>query len=617
MNAGSRSDSMGGGGRATGAPTPQEKAAAARKAAEEAARVAAEAAAAAEAAERELAEQEAVVASADPNAAPAVGQSEAAQSKAAATAETAVASAAAAESAQLAATKTAQAAEQSVAQQIAAGYAFDGAALELGTVVVDGTVDSTAHVRIPMRTMNRHGLVAGATGTGKTKTLQGIAEQLSRAGVPVVLADIKGDLSGLVHQGQADEKLSARAAETGASDWAPAGYPTEFVSLGTGGVGVPIRATITAFGPVLLSKVLELNETQESTLGLIFHWADKAGLGLLDLKDLRAVITHLTSPEGKEDLKGIGGVSAATAGVILRALVNLEADGGDTFFGEPELDPVDLLRTVDGQGVITLFELGAQAARPVMFSTFLMWVLADLFQTLPEVGDVEKPRLVFIFDEAHLLFANASKAFLEQVEQTVKLIRSKGVGVFFCTQLPTDIPNPVLSQLGARIQHALRAFTPDDQKALSKTVRTFPKTGVYDLEQALTSLGTGEAIVTVLSEKGAPTPVAWTRIQPPRSLMDTIGEDQIKSRALSSALAAKYGQTIDRESAYEVMAAKATAAQQKPETAPAPGRSKAAPEEESAAERIMKNPAVKSFLRSAATAAGREISRSIFGTRKR
>ncbi|SNY81705.1 hypothetical protein SAMN04244553_3311 [Nocardia amikacinitolerans] len=551
--------------------TPEEKAAAARKAADEAARVAAEAAAAAEAAERELAEH-----------------------------------------------RPAGAADaSSAAQEIAAGYAFDGAALELGTVVVDGAVDPTARVRIPMRTMNRHGLVAGATGTGKTKTLQGIAEQLSRAGVPVVLADIKGDLSGLSRPGEADDKISARARDTGARDWAPSGFPTEFVSLGTGGIGVPIRATITSFGPVLLSKVLELNETQESTLGLIFHWADQQGLALLDLKDLRAVITHLTSPEGKADLKGIGGVSAQTAGVILRALVNLEADGGDTFFGEPELDPADLVRVSDGRGVITLFELGAQAARPVMFSTFLMWVLADLFQTLPEVGDVEEPKLVFIFDEAHLLFANASKAFVDQVEQTVKLIRSKGVGVFFCTQLPTDIPNQVLSQLGARVQHALRAFTPDDQKALSKTVRTYPKTSTYDLEKALTSLGTGEAVVTVLSETGAPTPVAWTRIQPPRSLMDTIGEDAIKSQALSSALATKYGRTIDRESAYEMLTAKLAAAEpEQPEAAPVPGRSPRQ-EEESAAERIMKNPAVKSFLRSAASAAGREISRTLFGTRRR
>lgn len=318
-------------------------------------------------------------------------------------------------------------------------------------------------------------------------------------------------------------------------------------------------------------------------------------------------------------------MSAATAGVILRALVNLEADGGDTFFGEPELDTEDLLRVgADGRGVVTLFELGSQAARPVMFSTFLMWVLADLFQTLPEVGDIDKPKVVFIFDEAHLLFADASKAFLEQVEQTVKLIRSKGVGVVFCTQLPTDVPNEVLSQLGARVQHALRAFTPDDQKALTKTVRTYPKTDTYDLEEALTSLGTGEAIVTVLSEKGAPTPVAWTRIRPPRSLMDTIGNDAITEAASASALNGKYRTTIDRESAYEKLAARVVDVPAPDETfdipslpADLPDLPPPAPEGPSAAERIMSNPAVKSFLRSAASAAGREISRSIFGTGRR
>ncbi|MEU4711122.1 helicase HerA-like domain-containing protein [Nocardia salmonicida] len=560
--------------------TPQEKAAAARKAAEDAARVAAEAIAAAEAAEQEAAAASAESASKPPS--------------------------------------SGEPSASGAAAEIAAGYAFSGPALELGTVMVDGVADPGARVRIPLRMMNRHGLVAGATGTGKTKTLQGIAEHLSRAGVPVVMADVKGDLSGLSEPGADTEKIRARAAETGATDWAPGTFPTEFVSLGTGGIGVPIRATITSFGPILLSKVLGLNDTQESTLGLIFHWADQRGLALLDLKDLRAVITHLTSPEGKEDLKGIGGVSSQTAGVILRSLVNLEAEGGDTFFGEPELDPADLLRTAGGLGVITLFELGQQAARPALFSTFLMWVLADLFQTLPEVGDVDKPKLVFIFDEAHLLFAEASKAFLQQVEQTVKLIRSKGVGVFFCTQLPTDIPNPVLSQLGARVQHALRAFTPDDQKALSKTVRTYPKSSVYDLEEALTSLGTGEAIVTVLSETGAPTPVAWTKIAPPRSLMDTVGDEAIKSKALSSALQGKYGQSVDRESAYEMLLASVAAAEPAPESAPPiPERSASQRDEDSAAERIMANPAVKSFLRSAASAAGREISRSIFGTRRR
>ncbi|MBF6181869.1 helicase HerA-like domain-containing protein [Nocardia otitidiscaviarum] len=595
--------------------TPQEKAAAARKAAEEAARVAAEAAAAAEAAEREAAEQEAAEQEAAEQAAAttAAAKTEAAQADAAKS-DAAAKNAAATEDA------AAEAAAAAPAEAIAAGYAFEGLALELGTVIVDGEVNPTARVRIPMKTMNRHGLVAGATGTGKTKTIQGIAEQLSAAGVPVVLADIKGDLSGLAQPGQSNDKILKRAEETGDPEWQPTGYPCEFVSLGTGGIGVPIRATITSFGPILLSKVLGLNETQESTLGLIFHWSDKNGFPLLDLKDLRSVIQFLTSPEGKEDLKGIGGVSAATAGVILRALVNLEAEGGDTFFGEPELDPADLLRTAGGQGVITLFELGSQAARPQLFSTFLMWVLADLFQTLPEIGDMDKPKLVFIFDEAHLLFNDASKAFLDQVEQTVKLIRSKGVGVFFCTQLPTDIPNSVLSQLGARIQHALRAFTPEDQKALSKTVRTYPKTATYDLEKALTSLGIGEAVVTVLSEKGAPTPVAWARMQPPRSLMDTIGDDGIRSRAQSSTLYAKYGQTIDRDSAYEILAEKVAAAAERAEDEPAPTRSRsrrAEPVEESMAEKIVNNAAFKNFLRSAATVAGREIGRSIFGTRKR
>ncbi|MBC2638858.1 MULTISPECIES: helicase HerA-like domain-containing protein [unclassified Rhodococcus (in: high G+C Gram-positive bacteria)] len=559
--------------------TPAERAAAARAAAADAARIAAEAAAAAEAAEREAREAEAAE-----NHAP-----------------------------------TGAAVPSGAAAGIAAGYSSDGAALELGTVVLGGVVNLSARVRIPLATLNRHGLVAGATGTGKTKTLQVIAEQLSAAGVPVVMADVKGDLSGLSRPGETGEKIAARASETGDGEWRPAGSPVQFLSLGTDGLGIPVRATITAFGPILLAKILGLNETQESTLGLIFHWADTQGLALLDLKDLRSVIAHLTSDAGKADLKGIGGVSPATAGVILRALVNLEADGGDTFFGEPELETEDLLRVIDGAGVITLFELGAQAARPALFSTFLMWVLADLFQTLPEEGDLDKPKLVFIFDEAHLLFADASKAFLQQVEQTVKLIRSKGVGVFFCTQLPTDVPNAVLSQLGARIQHALRAFTPDDQKALAKTVRTYPKTENYDLESALTSLGIGEAIVTVLSERGAPTPVAWTRIRPPRSLMDTIGNDAIRAAASSSPLSAKYGQTVDRESAYEKLTAKVAGA-------PAPDQGldlpslpdlpppAAQPEGPTMAEQILGNSAVKSFLRSAASAAGREISRSIFGT---
>jgi uncharacterized protein len=504
------------------------------------------------------------------------------------------------------------------AQRIANGYAVEGQALELGTVVVDGEADPTAQIRIPLATINRHGLVAGATGTGKTKTLQLIAEQLSAAGVPVLMADVKGDLSGLSRPGEANDKTAARAKDTG-DTWAATGFPVEFLSLGTGGVGVPVRATVASFGPVLLSKVLGLNATQESTLGLIFHWA-KDKRPLVTLNDLRAAISHLTSDEGKEDLKSLGGVSSTTAGVILRALVNLEGEGGDTFFGEPKLDPQDLRRVDQGRGIISLLEFGGQSLRPVIFSTFLMWLLADLFTVLDEVGDVDKPRLVFFFDEAHLLFADASKAFLEQVEQTVKLIRSKGVGVFFCTQLPTDLPNDVLSQLGARIQHALRAFTPDDQQALSKTVRTYPKTDVYDLESALTSLGIGEAVVTVLSEKGAPTPVAWTRMRVPRSLMASIGTDAIADAAKESSLQAKYGQTVQHEPEPEARPAPAGLPEQKPgepDYPPLPTDVNIPPMPEPAEpkgpamwEEVLKNPTVRSGINTAI----REAVKGIFGT---
>src|SRR5271156_3912950 len=495
----------------------------------------------------------------------------------------------------------------SPAQQIAAGYEVKGQALELGTVVVDGKTDPAAQIRIPLSTVNRHGLVAGATGTGKTKTLQVIAEQLSAAGVPVLMADVKGDLSGLSRPGEGSDKVTERAKETG-DNWQASAFPVDFLSLGTKGIGVPVRATIASFGPILLSKVLGLNATQESTLGLIFHWAEQKTYELLDLKDLREVISYLTSDEAKAELKTLGGVSAQTAGVILRALVNLEAEGADTFFGEPELKPKDLLRFDDkGHGVISLLELGDQAARPVLFSTFLMWVLSDLFKSLPEIGDVDKPKLLFFFDEAHLLFTDASKAFLEQVEQTVKLIRSRGVGVFFCTQLPTDVPNEVLSQLGARIQHALRAFTPDDQQALTKTVRTYPKTDVYDLASALTSLGIGEALVTVLSERGAPTPVAWTRLRSPRSLMAAIGDDAIGAAAKASPLQAVYGETKDRESAYEKIEAEKAKA---PAEQPAAGKN--APEAAKKPgwfSRFVNSRGFQTFLK----ALGTEIIRNMFG----
>ena len=442
----------------------------------------------------------------------------------------------------------------SFGQAIADAYATGGAAVELGTGMLDGQLVSQAHVRVPLSTLNRHGLIAGATGTGKTRTLQVVAEQLSAAGVAVFAADMKGDLSGMAAPGSKDGPARKRATELGLP-FAPAGFPVEYLSLGGIGPGVPVRATVSDFGPLLLAKVLGANRTQEQALGLVFHYADQRGLPLLDLSDLRALLTFLDSDAGREELRGIGGLSTQTVGVLLRALVPLETGGGNEFFGEPQFDISDLLRTApDGRGVVSCLELPAVQDRPTLFSTVLMWLLAELFETLPEVGDRDEPRLVFFFDEAHLLFSGASKAFVESVVQTVRLIRSKGVGVFFVTQTPKDIPADVLGQLGNRVQHALRAFTPDDEKALKASVRTYPKSSYYDLEQLLTQLGIGEAAVTVLDESGVPTPVVHTRLRPPASRMGPA--DDVSGAALGSPLYPKYGTRTESQSARELLAAR-------------------------------------------------------------
>ncbi|MEU9178198.1 helicase HerA-like domain-containing protein [Streptomyces sp. NPDC048550] len=516
----------------------------------------------------------------------------------------------------------------SPADQIAAGYAFTGPALELGALLWDGTCLPDRQIRIPLSMLNRHGLVAGATGTGKTKTLQLIAEQLSAGGVPVFLADIKGDVSGISAPGTPNEKVAERAKEV-AQEWEATGFPGEFYSLGGLGPGIPLRATVTSFGPVLMSKVLRLNQTQEQSLGLIFHYADAKGLELIDLKDLRAVVAFLVSDQGKAELKGIGGLSTVTAGVILRALTAFEQQGAAEFFGEPEFDTSEFLRTAaDGRGLVSVLELPAVQDKPQLFSTFLMWLLADLYTDLPEVGDLERPKLVFFFDEAHLLFNGASKAFLESITQTVRLIRSKGIGVFFVTQTPKDVPADVLAQLGNRVQHALRAFTPDDAKALKATVKTFPNSG-YDLEELLTQLGTGEAVITVLSEKGAPTPVAATRLRAPQSLMGPLEPAALDAAVKSSLLYPRYAEPVDRESAYEKISAEQAAAEAAAEAAAAGAEAekqakaaaktaRSAPKPDpSLAQQVAGSGLFRSLARSIGTQLGREISRSIFGTAKR
>ncbi|MET4223700.1 helicase HerA-like domain-containing protein [Oerskovia enterophila] len=542
--------------------------------------------------------------------------------------------------------------------EVAAGYATKGGTLALGALLEapdaptgDPAPRADVQVGFALAMLNRHGLVAGATGTGKTKTLQGMAEGLSDAGVPTFVADIKGDLSGLAVPGVSGEKILDRTASIG-QDWKPTTYPVEFYSLGGLGKGIPIRTTVSDFGPLLLSKVLGLNDTQESSLGLIFHWADTQGLALLDLKDLQSTIAYLTSDDGKAELKGIGGLSAATAGVILREIVTLQAQGADVFFGEPAFDTAELLRVAaDGRGTVSALELPAVQDRPALFSTFLMWLLADLYQDLPEVGDLDKPKLVFFFDEAHLLFTGASKEFLQQVVQTVRLIRSKGVGVFFVTQSPKDVPADVLAQLGNRVQHALRAFTPDDAAALRAAVRTFP-TSPYDLEQLLQSLGTGEAVVTVLTEKGAPTPVAWTRVRAPQSSMEPAPETVIDGIVAGSPLAARYAVAVDNESAYELLTARIAAqraAAEQAELAEKLAKEQEAAQKEadkaakkqadelekmraklerdaaragsgtrtSTARKSTASSGLDKFLGSMATQLGREITRTVFGTRRR
>jgi DNA helicase HerA-like ATPase len=460
--------------------------------------------------------------------------------------------------------------------EMADGYAFDEPGLVLGRPMLGDAVDTGAVVQLPLSMVNRHGLVAGATGTGKTKTLQIMAGQLSDAGVPVFVSDVKGDLTGISQPGDAASPPIVQRTEQLGLPFSARGHPVEMLSL-SGALGAQVRATVSSFGPILLGKVLDLNRTQVSVLTLVFAYCDDQRLPLLDLADLRTTLKFLSSDEGKPVLEEYGGFSKATIGVLLRSIVELEAAGADAFFGEPEFDVHDLLRTTaDGRGIVSLLEISDVMDRPRLFSTFMLWLLAQLYAKLPEEGDLPKPKLAFFFDEAHLLFDDASEALMDQIELTARLIRSKGVGVYFVTQAPTDVPASVLSQLGNRVQHALRAHTPEDEDNLRKTVRTFPKTAHYDVGATLTSLGIGEAFVTVLGPKGVPTPLAATRLVPPDSMMDAVDEPTRAALVAGGSLAATYSQAIDRESAHEIItarlqgAAEAVAAQEGPPLPPPP-----------------------------------------------
>ncbi|HEX3276849.1 MAG TPA: helicase HerA-like domain-containing protein [Gemmatimonadales bacterium] len=506
----------------------------------------------------------------------------------------------------------------SFTDMLAAGYGFSDPAITLGAALEQGgAVHQEPKVKVPLAMMNRHGLIAGATGTGKTKTLQLMTEQLVALGVPVFVADIKGDLSGLAMAGESTERVAARAKDIGWA-WRAAGVPVEFVSL-TGKLGVQLRATVSSFGPLLLGKTLSLNDTQTSVLTMVFKYCDDSQLPLLDLPDLRAVLQYLSSDEGKPALAQYGGMSGATVGVLLRKMVELESQGAGVFFGEPEFDVKDLLHTAsDGRGIVTCLELSDVQDRPLLWSTFMMWLLAELYHNLPEAGDLPKPKLAFFFDEAHLLFNDASKAFLDEVQQVVRLIRSKGVGVYFVTQTPKDVPNDVLAQLSNRVQHALRAHTPDDDTALRATVRTFPKTEFYDLEETLTSLGIGEAVVTVLDGRGSPTPVVATRLIPPSSRMAPLTPEELQADIRQSDLVSAYGQAVDRESARELLAARMAKTQPASgEPAGGPGAPPPAPARGGRAGKTVAQVAggalVGALSSTIGRTVGREIIRGVFG----
>ena len=485
---------------------------------------------------------------------------------------------------------------------ITEGYAFKGDCIELGGAMLNGEVVENCIVKIPLKTMNRHGLIAGATGSGKTKTLQILAEQLSSKGTPVLLMDIKGDLSGIAVAGEENEKIAERHKKIGITHTSN-GNPVEFLTL-SDEKGARLRATVIEFGPVLFSKILGLNDTQGSVVSVVFKYCDDKGWLLLDLDDFKKVLNYFMN-DGKEELKkDYGNISPMTIGTILRKVIELEQQGAGTFFGERSFEVEDLCRLDDeGRGMISILRLTDIQDRPKLFSTFMLQLLAEMYSTFPEEGDLEQPKLCVFIDEAHLVFSEASKALLSQIESIIKLIRSKGVGVYFCTQNPQDVPDAVLGQLGMKMQHALRAFTAKDRQNIRLVAQNYPLTDFYDVEELITQLGIGEAFITVLNEKGIPTPIVQTMLRAPQSRMDVLTEPEIDKILRGSQIIEKYNEVINRESAYEILTGKVETTYgsevQKPAQKEEPGMF----------EKVLKSPVAKQV----GSTLARELTRGLLG----
>ncbi|HNQ13890.1 MAG TPA: DUF853 family protein [Bacteroidia bacterium] len=449
-------------------------------------------------------------------------------------------------------------------EQIENGYSFKGDFIILGGAMHELKCLPGLHVKAALKTFNRHGLISGATGTGKTKTIQRLAEALSEKGVPTLLMDVKGDLSGLAAASEGHSKIDERHEQIG-KEWKASAYPVELLSI-SNEKGVRLRATVSEFGPVLFSKILELNDTQQGVVALVFKYADDHQLPLLDLKDFKKTLQYLTNEAKEEIEKEYGRISTASTATIIRKIIELEEQGAELFFGEESFDTEDLMRIDEqGRGYMNIMRITDIQDKPRLFSTFMLSLLAEIYNTFPEEGDTDAPKLVLFVDEAHLVFKEASKALMDQIETIIKLIRSKGVGVFFCTQNPSDVPSAVLSQLGLKVQHALRAFTAADRKNIKQVADNYPLSDFYETDELLTQLGIGEALITGLNEKGIPTPLAHTMLCAPQSRMDILNEKEIDELVKRSTLVKKYNQSIDRESAYELLNAKLKSIQEEEE----------------------------------------------------